>query len=172
MAASKEPPSTSDLPDVIRGLQDNISAEQVHLSQARLSLTNEIRQLHDLYRQIMQASIRILEQTIHGAVSRGARAKADYLATMAEAMSKKISVQKLQLLQQAYSSEVQEALKAKADALQTESAGLRMKIRWAEDKLEQYRKTRGMGEMVREYEEIVNETERVRDEIERLESKR
>jgi hypothetical protein len=172
MLGMSEPLSMPDISEATSRLLDDISHQTLQLSQSRMDLLRDAHDLDGLYRQIMEASIRILEQTIHGAVSRSTKTKADYLATMAEGMSKKLSIQHAQLNQEVYSSEVREALKTKAETLQTESAGLRMKIRWAEDKLEQYRKARGMEGMAKEYTEIVKESQRVREEIERLEAGR
>ena len=44
--------------------------------------------LHELYKQIFATSIRLLEQTIHGSVSRASKAKAEYLAAVAEGIKR------------------------------------------------------------------------------------
>lgn len=118
----------------------------------------------------METSIRILEQTIHGSVARGTKAKAEYLATVAEGMSKKLHLQHGQLVLQVYSSDVQEALKAKSDTLESQKRAVKRQVREAEEKLEEYRKAAGMKGMALEYAEVLRETERVESEIERLNS--
>ncbi|KAK5705253.1 hypothetical protein LTR97_002371 [Elasticomyces elasticus] len=161
----------ANIPANVQQLKNNATKYRTQLAHSRLGLASDVQQLHNLYRQTMEASIRILEQTIHGSVARGTKAKADYLATVAEGMSKKLSVQHGQLLQQVYSSEMQDALKARASAMQDESVALRRKIRDAEEKLGQYRSGKGLQSMAKEYAEIVKESEKVREDIARLEQR-
>ncbi|KAK3650994.1 hypothetical protein LTR56_006045 [Elasticomyces elasticus] len=171
LLANGESIPQANIPANVQQLKNNAAMNRNQLAQSRLELVSDIQQLHNLYRQAMEASIRILEQTIHGSVARGTKAKADYLATVAEGMSKKLSVQHGQLLQQVYSSETQEVLKARASAMQDESVALRRKIRDAEEKLDQYRSAKGMQSMATEYAEIVKESEKVKDDISRLEKR-
>lgn len=158
-----------ELPLHIQKLQNDVATSRATLAQCRLSLARDVVGLHELYRTLIESSIRILEQTIHGAVARGTKAKADYLALVAEGMSKKLNVQHWQLMQQVYSSEIQDFLKAKKEELEAETRVLRRKAREAEEKLEQYRRARGMEGMVKEYAEILREVEKVKEEVGRLE---
>ncbi|KAK5724177.1 hypothetical protein LTR17_013559 [Elasticomyces elasticus] len=171
LLANGESISQANITANIQQLKNNAAKDRTDLAHSRLDLVSDVQQLHSLYRQTMEASIRILEQTIHGSVARGTKAKADYLATVAEGMSKKLNVQHGQLLQQVYSSEMQEALKARASAMQDESVALRRKIRDAEEKLDQYRSVKGLQSMAKEYAEIVKESEKVKDDIARLEKR-
>lgn len=171
LLAHGNPLPIADMPRAVENLKTDIQTSHSRLAQLRLGLAEEVQALHALYRQVLETSIRILEQTIHGSVARGTKAKADYLAIMAEGMSKKLSLQHSQLLQQVYSAEVQDALKTKAAALREESMVLRRKIREAEEKLEEYRRAKGVQGMVREYAEILKETAKVREEVARLEGR-
>ena len=103
-------------------------------------------------------------------VARHTKAKADHLATVAEGIGKKLSVQHAQLLQQVYTAETEDAIKARTASMQAESLDLKRAIREATEKLEQYQSARGMQGMVKEYAEILSETERVKAEILRLQS--
>ncbi|KAK0257660.1 hypothetical protein LTR35_018217 [Friedmanniomyces endolithicus] len=106
-----EPIPAADLPATIRQLQANMATSHAKLAQSRFALAREVQTLHDLYRQVTKASMRTLEQTIHGSVARGSKAQADYLATVAEGMNKKLGIQHAQLLQQVYTPEMQDLLK-------------------------------------------------------------
>lgn len=161
--------AVTEIPRTVQQMKNEVTGSQTELSRSRLALAQEIQQLHALYRQVMETSIRILEQTIHGSVARGTKAKADYLATVAEGMSKKLGVQHAQLMQQVYSPEMQEALRGRVEAMQSESVALRRKVREAEARREEYRAARGMQGMVKEYAEILRESQRVEEEISRLE---
>ncbi|KAK5714617.1 hypothetical protein LTR15_010799 [Elasticomyces elasticus] len=171
LLADRESIPQANIPASVQQLKNNAAKNRNQLAHSQLDLVSDIQQLHNLYRQAMEASIRILEQTIHGSVARGTKAKADYLATVAEGMSKKLSVQYGQLIQQVYSSEMQDALKARASAMQDESVALRRKIRDAEEKLGQYRSGKGLQSMAKEYVEIVKESEKVKEDIARLEQR-
>ncbi|KAI7353953.1 hypothetical protein KC354_g11296 [Hortaea werneckii] len=163
-------PHVEDLVDTIRKVQETIATFTSQLSELRISLAQEIPTLHELYREIIETSIRILEQTIHGSVARGTKAKADYLAVVAEGMSKKLALQHGQLIQQIYTPEIQGILRDKQDDLDAESLSLKRKAREMDEKLAEYRQERGMKQMVGEHAELLRETERVEREVDRLET--
>lgn len=160
--------STEDLASRIENLQTSVDTARSGTTTCRLSLTQEATKLHDLYRQIIEASIRILEQTIHGSVARGTKAKADYLATVAEGMNKKLGVQYGQLMSQLYSSNVQEALASRRQELDTELKAAKRKVREAEQQLDEYHSAGGMENLAKEYAEIMRETQRVKAEVDSL----
>ncbi|KAI6815763.1 hypothetical protein KC332_g2939 [Hortaea werneckii] len=163
-------PCVEDLADTIQKVQETLATSTSRLSELRISLAQEIPALHELYREIIETSIRILEQTIHGSVARGIKAKADYLAVVAEGMSKKLGLQHGQLMQQIYTPEIQQILRNKQEDLDAESLSLKRKVREMDEKLAAYRQERGMKQMVGEYAELLRETERVEREIDRLET--
>ncbi|KAI6815767.1 hypothetical protein KC340_g1154 [Hortaea werneckii] len=163
-------PRVEELANTIRKIQKNLASSTSRLSELRISLAQEIPSVHELYREIIETSIRILEQTIHGSVARGTKAKADYLAVVAEGMSKKLALQHGQLMQQIYTPEIQETLRNKQDDLDAESLSLKRKVREMDERLAAYRQERGMKQMVGEYAELMRETERVEREIDRLET--
>lgn len=132
-------------------------------------MAHNAAELHALYRQIIEAAVRILERTIHGSVARGSKAQADYLSLVAEGMSKKLSIQHSQLLQQLYTTEMNAALKARSEELAGESRNMKRKIAEAEEKLKEYSKIGGMQGMAEEYAEIMKETEKIQKEVARLE---
>lgn len=152
--------------------KDTISDSSNALSRLRLEMTQETLTTQSLYRQALETSIRILEQTVHGSLSRGTKAKADYLATVAEGMARKLQVQQGQLTAQTASPEFQAALERKMDDLEKEGLALRRKGREAQELLARYRRTEGMEEVAREFAELVREREKVKKDIERLEGGR
>ncbi|KJY00155.1 hypothetical protein TI39_contig340g00020 [Zymoseptoria brevis] len=152
--------------------KDTISDSSNALSRLRGEMTQEALTAQSLYRQALEISIRILEQTVHGSLSRGTKAKADYLATVAEGMTRKLQVQQVQLTAQTASPELQAALERKMDGLEKEGLALRRKGREAQELLARYRRTEGMEEVAREFAELVREREKVRKDIERLEGGR
>ena len=170
LVSPDHPLELKDIPDTISHIQSSISSAQSATAASRISLAKEAVKVQDLHRQILETSIRILEQTIHGSVARGTKAKADYLTVVAEGMNKKLGVQHAQLVAQLYSSEVQEALDNKAEDTRAQSATLKRKIREAEEKLEEYKKNFEIAGMAKEYAEIVKESERLKEGIGKLES--
>ncbi|KAK3696035.1 hypothetical protein LTR37_018177 [Vermiconidia calcicola] len=164
-----DPPPVDNLPSQIKDLRTSIATSKATASRSRLELAQEVSSLHSTYRQAIETSIRILEQTIHGSVARSTKAKADYLVLVAEGMSKKLSLQHGQLMSQLYSSEMQEVLRTKAEEIETRSRTTKRKVREAEEKLEEYRKAGGgLKGMAMEYAEILKESERVKAEVARL----
>ena len=125
-----------------------------------------------LYRTVLETSIRILEQTIHGSVSRSTRAKADYLAIVAEGMNKKLQLQYNQLLVSTYSAEMQQALGAKSEGLERESLKAKKKIREVEERLAEYRQSSAIEAMAKQYSEILQESKRVEEDIARVQNRR
>lgn len=160
----------AQMPRTLTELTKSIATLKSDLATARLDITHESSTVHELYKQILASSIRLLEQTIHGSVSRASKAKAEYLATVAEGMAKKLGIQHQQLLAQLYSGDLQETLQERSAEMSREDRTTRKKIAIAEEKLDQYRAGRGMEGLANEYAEILVETARVREEIARLES--
>lgn len=160
------------IPAAIDELKGSIRSQRLSLTQHRLQLAQEASKLHELDRQVIERSIQILEQTIHGSVARGARAKADYLALVAEGMSKKVSLQNGQLLSQIYSPIFQEALANKSRELESQRSLTKRRLREVEERLEEYKNAKGMDDVVKEYAEVLKETEKVREDIARIEKAR
>ncbi|USW48685.1 Putative HAUS augmin-like complex subunit 4 [Septoria linicola] len=133
-----------DLPVRIHKQKADILLSEDSIADARLQLAEGITDVHDSYRKAIETCIRILEQTIHGSVSRGTKAKADYLATVAEGMSKKLQVQHNQLLLQTNSPELEDALQSRSEDLDRENLAMRRKIRDAEDKLAEYHQAKAL----------------------------
>ena len=149
-----------------------MAVSRLKIAESRVKLAQETSTLHASYCKVIEASIRILEQTIHGSVARGMKAKADYLAVVAEGMRKKLSVQHGQLMSQLYSSEFQEVLRTKQDNLEDEGRTVKRKLRDAEDRLERYKKASGIKDMAQEYADILKETEKVKADIARLQGEK
>lgn len=159
------------MPEALTKMNKSIALHRSELAAARLDVNHEITQVNDLYKQILASSIRLLEQTIHGSVSRASKAKAEYLAIVAEGMAKKLGIHHQQLLSQLYSGDLQEELQERSTEMVREERSAKRKCEEANEKLEQYRAGRGMEGMADEYAAILRETARVREEIARLESR-
>ncbi|KAK1055194.1 hypothetical protein LTR74_015844 [Friedmanniomyces endolithicus] len=160
--------SATSITQTIQNLQSSTSTSQIQLDRSRLALAGNVEHFHALQRQILESSIRILEQTIHGSVARSTKSKTEYLAIVAEGMNKKVGLQHTQLMQLFYSSDVQEALRNQADTTRMECTTLRAKVRDAEGKLEEYRAVKGMQGIAKEYAEILKVSEKVKEETARL----
>jgi cell division septum initiation protein DivIVA len=167
-----ELPTPVQIPERIDKLKESIATSRSGTTEIRFSLAHEASALHQVYRRIIETSIRILEQTIHGSVARGTNAKAIYLALVAEGMSKKLELQHGQLMSQLYSSEVRDALQLRSEQIRNEAKVVIAKFRETEEKLEEYRKAAGMESLAQEYADILKETERVNGEVARLEDSR
>lgn len=159
----------TDLHASITKLKSDVLTNQAQLIESRLLLAQEASKLHGLYRELIEGPIRMLEQTIHGAVARGARAKAEHLATVAEGMDKKVRVQHGQLLSQLFTSAFKDALEDRSGKMQSEMQALKRKVRLAEGRLEEYERASGMESLLKEYGDVLKEIERTEADITRLE---
>ena len=157
-----------DMPSRIRDLQSSIAKADADIAASRLEVVHEASDLHALYRKVMETSIRLLEQTLHGSVARSTKAKADYLATVAEGMSRKLQLQHSQLMTQVESSELQDVFRSKSNELDGESLNLRRRTRELEDRLDEYRQAQAVEGLADEYAAILKETDQVDAEVERL----
>jgi len=171
MLSSDSRQSADSMSSQIEIMQSESQSARAQIAASRLELTASLTSLHKLYREVLESSIRVLEQTIHGSMSRGIKAKADYLATVADGMSKKLQLQHSQLLQQAYSADMQTWVKERAEELEEETRVVRRKIREHEETLEKYGAHKGaMRVMARESLEIKREIEKVMADLQRLEA--
>ncbi|CAK1354130.1 hypothetical protein CB0940_01966 [Cercospora beticola] len=175
LARISAPQAHSDGDDLAARIQkqkaDTAEAED-SIAAIRLDLAHEVANVHDLYRKAIGTCIRTLEQTIHGSVSRGTKAKAEYLTTVAEGMSKKLQLQHNQLLSQTRSPDLEEALKTRSEDLDHEAVMLKRKIRDAEDKLAEYHQAKAIRGIAAEYSDIIRETAKIKADIARLEGRR
>ncbi|KAK6428426.1 hypothetical protein LTR95_015431 [Oleoguttula sp. CCFEE 5521] len=165
VVAPDHPPA--DTSAHIESLKSSLATSNSQIAQSRQILAYQASDLHTLNDQILTTSIRLLEQTTHGAVPRATKAQAEYLALVAEGMSRKLTVQHAQILAPVYDSKTQVTLKAKVESLVSEERRLRRQSEEMEEKLGAYRKGKLEG-VARELGEIGRESERVREEIKRL----
>jgi myosin heavy subunit len=163
------PESRTDLLSKIQKSTQNIATNSQTLSTLRLDLAHNAASLQSLYLKALETSIRLLEQTIHGSISRNTKTKAEYLATVAEGMARKLQIQQNQLFTQTKSTELQEAVSLKSEELEREAMMLKRKVREMGEALAEYRESNAVEGMAREYAEIEGERERVQVDIERLE---
>ncbi|KAF1821028.1 uncharacterized protein K489DRAFT_263289 [Dissoconium aciculare CBS 342.82] len=155
------------IPSVAK-LRHDTADSKANLAATRLELAQEAADVHAMQRKVIETSIRILEQTIHGSVSRNTKAKADYLATFAEGMNKKLQLQHNQLLNTAYAPEMQEALETRTTQLEREKLILQRKVREANERLAEYTRSKPLSELGRDYADIRAEIEKVRQDLTKL----
>lgn len=146
-------------------LQDERNDARQELSQTRTELTHAVAEIHLLSRQVMEASVRVLEQTIHGSESRATKAQAEYLATVAEGMEKKLEIHHAQLMQEVDSSELRVALQQRASEMREEIKSVKLQIKNTEEELLDVRSLKGDETLVGEYSKLLIETEKVKREI-------
>jgi hypothetical protein len=60
----------------------------IALTRARVTELSD--HIHSAYRELFEASVRVIEQTLHGSVARGVKAKAEHLAAVSKGMELKL----------------------------------------------------------------------------------
>ncbi|KAF2497378.1 hypothetical protein BU16DRAFT_605713 [Lophium mytilinum] len=150
-------------------LLDSNTALANDLTTTRHSLATLASTLLTTHTSLLTALIRILEQTLHGAVSRGTRAHAEQLAVKADVLNAQASIH---ALTHPLPTPLVESLKEYSAALEKEQLRLKTRERAALKMLKAYEDAggKGMAEIAGRFAEVGREMERVREEIERLES--
>jgi diphthamide biosynthesis protein 3 len=77
-------------PARITALIDSIATHTAAISSTRARITDIADHIHSTHRDILEMSVRILEQTLHGSVARGLKARAEHLSSVAKALDFKI----------------------------------------------------------------------------------
>jgi diphthamide biosynthesis protein 3 len=83
-------PDISKLPAQAAALQESIANQTISIATTRMRITELGDQIHAVYRDLFEVSVRIIEQTLHGSVARGVKAKAEHLAMVAKGMGLKL----------------------------------------------------------------------------------
>lgn len=156
------------LEDRVNKILLDLDSRRQRLQTSRMGLADEAAGLLALYQKLYTASIRVLEQTIHGSVARGSRTHAEYLLQMTEGMHKKLQLTETQVMQQVYSAEVKEALKVRGQDLLRETAVWKRKTRDLESSLRDYESIRGMKQLADSYAEVQREIRKVQADLDRL----
>ncbi|KAK3670312.1 hypothetical protein LTR78_009766 [Recurvomyces mirabilis] len=155
-------------PHSVAKLGSDVVSQHQYLRRSRSVLVDAAQELQDIHRQVLEVSVRVLEQVIHGAVARHGKATADHLAILANGISKKVDMHHAQLTQHIYTAEIQSAIRSALSTMKDSHTDVRFHLREAEERLAQYNSARGMKNMVKEYAELLAETRKVEAEIARL----
>jgi diphthamide biosynthesis protein 3 len=83
-------PDISKLPTQATALQESIANQTTSIAMTRMRITELGDQIHTIYRELFEVSVRIIEQTLHGSVARGGKARAEHLASVAKGMELKL----------------------------------------------------------------------------------
>lgn len=149
--------------------QNSASAQKI--AQLRTRITDLSDQINSTHREILEASVRILEQTLHGSVARGMRAKAEHLAIVAKGLDLKIRIldagDPLRV-----SGELRSALQEYGGHLGDVRRKMEARVVQLERELGDYESEKGMVEIGRRFAEVLGRCEDVKREIERLEERR
>jgi len=159
----------SHLPAMASKLLASNAAHSNKIWQLRSRVTDLADQIHATHREILEAAVRILEQTLHGSVARGMRAKAEHLAVVSKGLDLKI-----QILERSdpliSSQELGEALEAYEERLQDLKRKQEVRIRQLLEEIKAYENSgTGMIEIGSKYAELIGKCESVREEIRKLE---
>ncbi|KIW06246.1 uncharacterized protein PV09_02719 [Verruconis gallopava] len=168
---SQDAQALSQLTTHASALQETIANQTASISLTRTRITELGDQIHAAYRDLFETSIRIIEQTIHGSISRGTKAKAEHLAVVAKGMELK-----LQILAQTDSILTDPALQSDLEEyksrLENADADLSSRAAAAEKALSEYERAgKGMTEIAKRYADLMKACDGVRDEIQKLESR-
>ncbi|KAI9783039.1 MAG: hypothetical protein M1835_003887 [Candelina submexicana] len=142
--------------------QEKVAAERLYLA-ATACIVLETQ------KDLMEAIIRVLEQTKYGSIARGTKAHADHLAIVAESMEAKLRVMKHETIAEVYSPSVRSALANYEEHLHDTMMRLQQQGKTANESLARYHRVGPeMDEIAAKYNCILKETEAVKGDIRRL----
>lgn len=162
-------PSLSDLSSRVALLQEQATmALPRDLQEARPQLVNAATSLLSTHRSLLETSIRILEQTQHGALARHQKASAELLHTRATVLNLQA---KIHTFSHPPPPEFVAALKEYRKSQGSGEKALRDREALAKRELELYDRAgeKVMRDLARRKEFLVNEADRVEKEVEKLE---
>jgi hypothetical protein len=169
IADPMDPPAISDLNARAITLQQTaIQALPQELQDARLHLINSASDLLKTHRQLLQTSIRILEQTQHGALARHTKSSAELLHTKATLLGLQA---KIHTFSHPPPAEFVGALKEFKKQQGSGGKALRDRASLAKSELKMYERAgeKGMKDLAKRKGYLVEEVERTQLEIEKLE---
>ena len=172
--SAEKRPSLSVLSAKAAALRNAVSSQTTGIATKTIQIADLVASLSTVNREILQVAVRILEQSIHGSVSRATRAKAEHLATVARGMELKLSI----ITHAANSSDasshqggvgLSRALKSYSAHLRALKEELNAEEGSLDTKLKDYESAGGgMKDIAKRYAELVAEREEVKEEIARL----
>jgi diphthamide biosynthesis protein 3 len=80
----------SNLTARVAALMNSIITQSTAISAIRNRIVDLADQIQAVHREILEVAIRTLEQTMHGSVARGIKARAEHLAAVAKGLDLKI----------------------------------------------------------------------------------
>ncbi|KAJ9665553.1 putative alpha-1,6-mannosyltransferase mnn11 [Coniosporium apollinis] len=157
------------LPVTAVSLRGAVSSKTSTLALKRTALADLASAVLATHRQLLETGIRILEQTMHGAVARGVRARAEHLAVVAKGMELKLRI----IMQtQAPDEGLLSALEVYTSHLAATTKALLAREKAAKGTLQRYEAAGpGMEDIATRYARVCKEIGAVKGEIERLEGK-
>jgi diphthamide biosynthesis protein 3 len=169
----------------IYALLNSIINQGNSISATRNCIIDLADQIHAIHREILEVAVRILEQTMHGSVVRGIKARAEHLAAVAKGLDLKIRFVYHSILTRLAdlpfrilaksdpllsNPELVSALQAYNEHLTSTAKDLRSQIEVVESELDRYEaKGKGMDQIANRYAELTTKCEKLRSEIQRLE---
>ena len=83
-------PDINQLTARVAALINSIITQSTAISATRNRIVDLADQIQAVHREILEVAVRILEQTMHGSVARGIKARAEHFAAVAKGLDLKI----------------------------------------------------------------------------------
>ncbi|KAI9837637.1 MAG: hypothetical protein M1838_004779 [Thelocarpon superellum] len=139
-------PSARHPAEEITSRRAHIAELETDISRSRTSIANTTSSILELYTALLERSIRILEQTKLGTMTRGVKAQSTHLAAVAQALDSKMLISKAETESQIYTPAARNALQSYSGHLQRTQTLLHERIQAATSLLRQYQGVSGGGE--------------------------
>lgn len=167
---TKSDPTNSNLSSTLSTLQTNTTQSRANLSNLRAAVAKQSASLLALYTTLHETLILLLEQVLHGSISRHVRAQCTYLSLVAQGIEKKILILRKQVLGQVYTADVRMKLQQEIEDVEGEIRVCRGRLGRREGVLGQLEQLgRGLEKCAEDCKALRGEIGKTREEAERLE---
>ncbi|KAI1912646.1 hypothetical protein LOZ39_004297 [Ophidiomyces ophidiicola] len=151
------------------------TTQMVELLAAQRQMTVTAAEVLSAHTMVMERMVQVLERTKHGSLARAGRARAEYLAAVAEGLDGKVKLIQRDILTTIYTPETIEALQNYRRHLHDTRVHLRERERNALKQLEAYEaadssapRAGTMADIARRYAALAKEVENLKMEIKRI----
>ncbi|KAF2664113.1 hypothetical protein BT63DRAFT_100981 [Microthyrium microscopicum] len=163
----------NQLPAHINALQTSIARDATSIDTLRARLADTLAQVASTHRDALELSVRILEQTMHGSVARGVRARAEHLGVVAKGVDLKVRILgKSDSFIQAGGEEdptLGAAMRGYGEELGGKIELLMGQVGEMEEEVKGYKRERGMTQIAERYAVVLKRKGDLEREVERIE---
>ncbi|KAF2404916.1 hypothetical protein EJ06DRAFT_3861 [Trichodelitschia bisporula] len=92
LSAPAEAAPITSISSLATSLSESLTTQTATIASTHLRITELSAAIQSAQRELLESAVRVLEQTVHGAVARGTKAKAEHLGVVARGLELKLQI--------------------------------------------------------------------------------